>query len=237
MFSNPHMLMAGGAIMLLGLLIAITVPLLAQAAGLAPRTAFLFPYLLAAFALYIGSAVTRAIRKPMPMPRASGRKARYSGACCARWHLGQWTGGCRRPHPCFSGAACPFPWTLDVFDMSTERQVFERDIPSALPEAKKHQRAVAAPAPLLQTFFSAGRCSDRCHDVSAACYLVVLKWRGGDARVVTYMPWDEWIPFRPAWVWIYLIPYIIGPAALGVFKRRDIPVVFEPRWPWWRCPY
>jgi hypothetical protein len=53
---------------------------------------------------------------------------------------------------------------------------------------------------------------------SLACYLIVLKWRGGDARYLTYTAWDEWIPFEPAWVWVYLLPYLIGPVALGIVR-------------------
>jgi 4-hydroxybenzoate polyprenyltransferase len=64
--SNQHMLIAGAALMLTGILLALTVPPLAQAAGAAPTTAFLFPYLLAAFACYVGSAVVRAVRYPLP---------------------------------------------------------------------------------------------------------------------------------------------------------------------------
>jgi membrane-associated phospholipid phosphatase len=53
---------------------------------------------------------------------------------------------------------------------------------------------------------------------SLACYLVVLKWRGGAARFVTYTSWDEWAPFRPGWVWVYLLPYLIGPVLLGITR-------------------
>jgi len=49
-------------------------------------------------------------------------------------------------------------------------------------------------------------------------YLLVLKWRGGAARYCTHLAWDDWFPFEPAWVWVYLLPYIIGPAALGVVR-------------------
>jgi membrane-associated phospholipid phosphatase len=46
-------------------------------------------------------------------------------------------------------------------------------------------------------------------------YLVVLKWRGGDARLCTHTAWDDWFPFEPSWVWVYLLPYLVGPAAIG----------------------
>jgi membrane-associated phospholipid phosphatase len=55
-------------------------------------------------------------------------------------------------------------------------------------------------------------------------YLLVLYWRGADARLTTWTALDEWIPFQPAWVWAYLIPYLIGPVAIGLLR----PVTF--RW-------
>ena len=53
---------------------------------------------------------------------------------------------------------------------------------------------------------------------SLGCYLLVLKWRGGEPRFVTHTAWDDWIPFEPSWVWVYLLPYIIGPVALGIVR-------------------
>jgi hypothetical protein len=53
---------------------------------------------------------------------------------------------------------------------------------------------------------------------SLGCYLLVLKWRGNDAVWCTYLPWDEWFPYQPAWVWVYLLPYLIGPVALGLAR-------------------
>jgi hypothetical protein len=53
---------------------------------------------------------------------------------------------------------------------------------------------------------------------SLGCYLIVLKWRGGEACLQTYTAWDEWFPFEPAWVWIYLLPYLIGPLLLGIAR-------------------
>lgn len=64
--SNQTMLMVGAGLMLTGLIIALTVPPLAQRAGVAPKTALAFPYLLTAFACYVGSAVVKAIRQPIP---------------------------------------------------------------------------------------------------------------------------------------------------------------------------
>ena len=64
--SNQTMLMVGAALMLTGLIIALTVPPLAQRAGAGPKTAVAFPYLLTAFGCYVGSAVVRAIRQPIP---------------------------------------------------------------------------------------------------------------------------------------------------------------------------
>src|SRR5688500_14900631 len=51
-------------------------------------------------------------------------------------------------------------------------------------------------------------------------YLIVLKWRGAAGKDhITWTEWDELIPFRPAWVWVYLIPYVIGPALIGLLTR------------------
>jgi membrane-associated phospholipid phosphatase len=57
---------------------------------------------------------------------------------------------------------------------------------------------------------------------SLGCYLAILKWRGGDgADHVTYIKaLDELFPFEPAWVWVYLIPYLIGPLAIGALSRE-----------------
>jgi membrane-associated phospholipid phosphatase len=46
-------------------------------------------------------------------------------------------------------------------------------------------------------------------------YLLILKWRGPAARLTTYTPLDDLIPFQPAWVWVYLIPYLVGPVLVG----------------------
>jgi membrane-associated phospholipid phosphatase len=60
-------------------------------------------------------------------------------------------------------------------------------------------------------------------------YLLVLKWRGADgADRLTWTEWDELIPFRPAWVWVYLIPYLIGPALIGLLSRATF-AWFVPR--------
>jgi PAP2 superfamily len=68
---------------------------------------------------------------------------------------------------------------------------------------------------------------------SLGLYLLVLKWRGPDAAVVTHCPWDELIPYRPGWVWVYLIPYVAGPvlftlvtpATFRWYIRRGLVVV------------
>ena len=49
-------------------------------------------------------------------------------------------------------------------------------------------------------------------------YLLVLKWRGSAARYCTHTAWDDWLPFEPAWVWVYLLPYLIGPVVLGLVR-------------------
>jgi hypothetical protein len=54
---------------------------------------------------------------------------------------------------------------------------------------------------------------------SLGCYLLVLWTRGPAASVTTWTPIDEWFPFWPSWVWVYLIPYIIGPILVGLMTR------------------
>jgi len=49
-------------------------------------------------------------------------------------------------------------------------------------------------------------------------YLFVLKWRGAAATVATWIPLDEWFPFWPSWIWLYLIPYAIGPILVGTLS-------------------
>ena len=50
-------------------------------------------------------------------------------------------------------------------------------------------------------------------------YLAVLYWRGHDGKDrVTHTAWDEVFPFQPAWVWVYLIPYVIGPIVIGALR-------------------
>src|SRR5581483_2089849 len=55
---------------------------------------------------------------------------------------------------------------------------------------------------------------------SLGLYLSVLWWRGPDATVYTWTPLDDWLPFHVDWVWIYLIPYLIGPVAVGLLRRE-----------------
>jgi hypothetical protein len=54
---------------------------------------------------------------------------------------------------------------------------------------------------------------------SLALYLLVLKWRGPAATVKTYIPLDDFFPFQPGWVWVYLIPYLVGPILVGILSR------------------
>jgi membrane-associated phospholipid phosphatase len=51
-------------------------------------------------------------------------------------------------------------------------------------------------------------------------YLVVLKWRGwaGHNHITYLEELDELFPFRPGWVWVYLIPYLIGPVMVGLLS-------------------
>jgi membrane-associated phospholipid phosphatase len=60
-------------------------------------------------------------------------------------------------------------------------------------------------------------------------YVIVLKWRGPEGyNHLTWTAWDDLIPFQPAWVWVYLIPYIVGPALVGLFSRATF-AWFVPR--------
>jgi membrane-associated phospholipid phosphatase len=54
---------------------------------------------------------------------------------------------------------------------------------------------------------------------SLGLYLAVLWWRGPQAQLVTETVADAWIPFDPRWVWVYLIPYVIGPVIVGMLSR------------------
>jgi membrane-associated phospholipid phosphatase len=55
---------------------------------------------------------------------------------------------------------------------------------------------------------------------SLGLYLLVLGWRGHAAVFITHLPWDDAIPFHPEWVWVYLLPYLIGPVAIGLLSRQ-----------------
>jgi membrane-associated phospholipid phosphatase len=57
---------------------------------------------------------------------------------------------------------------------------------------------------------------------SLGLYLTILKWRGPAGHDhVTYIPAvDDWFPFEPAWVWAYLIPYLVGPIVVGSLSRE-----------------
>jgi hypothetical protein len=69
---------------------------------------------------------------------------------------------------------------------------------------------------------------------SLGLYLAVLWWRGPHAVIVTQTAWDRLIPFRPGWVWVYLLPYVVGPVIAGLLRpatftwlmRRGLLVVF-----------
>jgi hypothetical protein len=49
-------------------------------------------------------------------------------------------------------------------------------------------------------------------------YLAVLKWRGPQAVFITHLPWDDLFPFWPAWVWVYLLPYLLGPVVIAFLE-------------------
>ena len=51
-------------------------------------------------------------------------------------------------------------------------------------------------------------------------YLTVLKVRGGGASSLsTWTEWDRTFPFTPAWVWVYLLPYAVGPLIAVALSR------------------
>jgi len=52
-------------------------------------------------------------------------------------------------------------------------------------------------------------------------YLAILKWRGHDYVCKTWTAADDLIPFEPAWVWVYLIPYLIAPVAIGAVRPSN----------------
>ncbi len=55
--------------------------------------------------------------------------------------------------------------------------------------------------------------------VSLSLYLTVLKLRGAAATFKTRRDWDDAFPFSPWWIWIYLLPYLIGPLLVMVLSR------------------
>jgi membrane-associated phospholipid phosphatase len=55
---------------------------------------------------------------------------------------------------------------------------------------------------------------------SLGLYLVVLKWRGPAAAWSTQTELDRHIPFVPGWIWVYLFPYLIGPAIAGILTPK-----------------
>jgi hypothetical protein len=56
--------------------------------------------------------------------------------------------------------------------------------------------------------------------VALSCYLTILKLRGeAGAALKTWTEWDALFPFSPWWIWVYLIPYILGPLLVMVLSR------------------
>lgn len=53
---------------------------------------------------------------------------------------------------------------------------------------------------------------------SLGLYLTVEWTRGRDATIVTQIEWDRYIPLRIEWVWVYMIPYLIGPGFVGILS-------------------
>lgn len=55
---------------------------------------------------------------------------------------------------------------------------------------------------------------------SLGCYLAILWTRGRDATIVTRTAWDEPISLQVGWVWVYLIPYLVGPVIAALLSRE-----------------
>ena len=55
---------------------------------------------------------------------------------------------------------------------------------------------------------------------SLTLYLVVLKVRGPAKLWSTWTVWDGAFPFAPWWVWIYLLPYVVGPLLTVLLSRE-----------------
>jgi membrane-associated phospholipid phosphatase len=55
--------------------------------------------------------------------------------------------------------------------------------------------------------------------LALGCYLAILKWRGPAASISTQTRWDQAIPFLPEWLYVYLVPYLVGPPLLGLLRR------------------
>jgi membrane-associated phospholipid phosphatase len=55
---------------------------------------------------------------------------------------------------------------------------------------------------------------------SFTLYLTVLKVRGPVKLFATWTPWDAAFPFTPWWVWVYLLPYVIGPLLTVLLSRE-----------------
>jgi hypothetical protein len=62
-------------------------------------------------------------------------------------------------------------------------------------------------------------CSAAIMGAALGSYLLALKWRGSAAVWITQTEWDRRIPFMPGWVWVYLIPYAVGPVIIGFMSR------------------
>jgi hypothetical protein len=77
--SNANLLTGAAAVMLLGLVFALGVPALAQTQESGFTTSPLFPYLVAAFGAYVGIALWRAIRRPLPALVQAGVKRAVLG--------------------------------------------------------------------------------------------------------------------------------------------------------------
>jgi membrane-associated phospholipid phosphatase len=53
---------------------------------------------------------------------------------------------------------------------------------------------------------------------SLGVYMAVLWWRGPQAQINTRTVLDDPIPFQYGWVWVYMVPYLLGPLAAALMS-------------------
>jgi membrane-associated phospholipid phosphatase len=106
--------------------------------------------------------------------------------------------------------------------------------PSSPDAASPHEEAPAAPGLVCRLLAALdgvpGLGGGRSHVVflalffgcSFSLYLTVLRVRGPAVAFRTRIGWDELFPFTPGWVWVYLLPYVLGPLLTVVMSRAAL---------------